>query len=288
MKTNKLVFDIIRGMWLMSSINILEYEKLANRFLSGEKVGIDIDRETFMASYDNGNFGNTFNLSKSEEKQIGCLEMTGPMATYGDGCTFGADDYLYALRSMNENDKVSAIVLKIDGPGGAVSAINAFKEFKSEKKKPIVALCNDCYSLHYWIVCLLADYVMAYGSISSGFGSIGTTCMIMDSRDAMKQEGYKVLIINAEGSDLKNKAMQDFYEGKDEDFKKRIQAELTPIKEEFVSDVQSAFPEISKDARIFQADTFNAKQALEFKMIHGIGDEKKAFEMARVLGELNN
>lgn len=287
MKTNKLVFDIIRGVWLMSTLNIVEYEKLANRYLNGEKVGVEIDRDAFKASYDNGNFGNTFNLSKENDKQIGYLQMMGPMATYGDGCTFGADDYLMALRSMNENDKVAAIVIHIDGPGGAVAAINAFKEFKSEKRKPIIALCNDCYSLHYWLVCLIADHVMAYGDISSGFGSIGTTCMLVDSRDAMEKEGYKVMIINAEGSDLKNKAMQDFYDRKDEDFKARIKAELTPIREAFVADVKEAFPEISSDERIFQADTFSAKQALEFKMIHSIGNEKEAFALARALAELN-
>lgn len=288
MKTNKLVFDIIRSMWLMSTFNISEYEKLANRFLNGEQVGVEIDRNSFRAAYENGNVGNPFIKEEKEEKQIGYLQMTGPMATYGDGfCTYGADDYLYALRCLNDNDKVGAIVIFIDGPGGAVPAINAFKEFQSEKKKPIVALCADCYSLHYWIICLLADHVMAYGNISSGFGSIGSTCIMVDSREAMKEEGYKILIINADGSDLKNKAMQDFYEGKDEDFIKRIKSELNPIREAFIADVKLAMPDISDDPRIFAADNFSAKEALELKMIHSIGNEKEAFALARALADLN-
>jgi protease-4 len=286
MNTNSLVFEIMRGKWLMNFANVSEYEKLANKYISGEFVGQPLDREAFRASYENGNYGGGMNAGTTEEKKIGYLFMGGPMSAYGDMCTYGADDYLFALRKLNENDKVSAIVIEIDGPGGAVAAINAFIEFRSEKKKPIVVLANDCYSLHYWIACLIADHVMAKGNISSGFGSIGATCILLDAREAMAQDGLKVMIINAPGSELKNQAMQDFYAGKDEEFKARLQAELKPIRDAFEKDVRVAFPDIAADERIFKADNFSAEDALKFKMIHSIGNEKKAFDLARALGEL--
>lgn len=286
MNTNSLVFEIMRGKWLMNFANVAEYEKLANKYISGQFVGQPLDRVSFKASYDNGNVGGGRTAGTTEEKVVGYLMMTGPMSTYGDMCTYGADDYLYALRKLNDNDKVSAIVVEMDGPGGAVAAINAFIEFKSEKRKPIVVLANDCYSLHYWIACLLADHVMAKGNISAGFGSLGATCILLDAREAMAKEGLKVMIINAPGSELKNQAMQDFYAGKDEEFKTRLQAELKPIRDAFVADVKASFPEIASDPRIFAADNFTADEALAFKMIHSIGNEKKAFELARALGEL--
>ena len=288
MNTNTLAFEILRGKWLMNVASIAEFEKLANRVLDGEMIGNPIDRKAFNAMYENGAVGGGPLASTEEEKKIGYILMTGPMLTYGDYCMYGADDYLFALRKLNNNDKVSAIVLEIDGPGGAVSAINAFKEFQTEKKKPIVVLCNDCYSLHYWIACLIGDHVMAKGNISSGFGSIGATCILLDAREAMKKEGYSIMIINAPGSELKNQAMQDFYAGKDKEFIARLQAEMKPIRDIFVADVQSAFPEIAPDERIFKADNFNADDAMKFKMIHSIGNEKKAFELAKALGEINN
>lgn len=288
MNTNTLAFEILRGKWLMNLASIAEYEKLANKVLQGEMIGNAVDRKAFNAMYENGNVGGGPLASTEEEKKIGYILMTGPMITYGDYCMYGADDYLLALRKLNNNDKVSAIVLEMDGPGGAVSAINAFKEFQSEKKKPIVVLCNDCYSLHYWIACLIGDHVMAKGNISSGFGSIGATCILLDAREAMKKEGYSVMIVNAPGSELKNQAMQDFYAGKDEEFKARLQAEMKPIRDIFVADVKGAFPEIASDERIFKADNFNAEDSLKFKMIHSIGNEKKAFELAKILGEMNN
>ncbi|AZA93036.1 signal peptide peptidase SppA, 36K type [Chryseobacterium nakagawai] len=286
--TNTLAFEILRGKWLMNLSSLVQYEKIANRILQGEFVGSPVDRKAFNALYEEGGFGGGPISSTEEEKHIGYVKITGPMLAYGDYCSYGADDYLYVLRKLNNNDKVSAIVVDVDGPGGAVAAINAFKEFKSEKKKPIVALCDSCFSLHYWLVCLIADHVMAKGNISSGFGSIGVTSILVDGREAMKNDGYAVMIINAPGSELKNQAMQDFYSGKDEEFIKRLQAEMLPIRENFIADVKIAFPDIATDERIFKADTFNAEESLKFKMIHSIGNEKKAFELAKVLGEMNN
>lgn len=286
MKTNTLVYDLLRSKWLINTANLPEYEKLANRFLAGEYKGEPIDRKAFKASYENGSDVNK--SAQDEKKAIGYLQMIGPIATYGDMCTYGADDYLEALRYMNNSDKISAIVIDVDGPGGAVPAINAFKDFALEKNKPIVVLCNDLCSLHYWMSCLIADHIMAKGSISPCIGSIGATCILLDAREAMAKEGYKVMIINAPGSELKNKAMQDFYAGKDEEFIKRLESELKPIRDAFVEDVKAAMPNISDDERVFGADTFNATEALRLGMIHSIGNEKKAFEMARALAELND
>ena len=288
MNTNTLAFEILRGKWLMNWASIAEYEKLGNRVLQGEVIGNPIDRKAFNAMYENGNVGGSPLSSTEEEKKIGYILMTGPMITYGDYCMYGADDYLFALRKLNNNDKVSAIVVEMDGPGGALAAINAFKEFQNEKKKPIVMLCNDCYSLHYWIACIIGDHIMAKGNISSGFGSIGVTAIFVDAREAMKKEGYSIMIINAPGSELKNQAMQDFYAGKDKEFIARLQAEMILPREIFISDVKASFPEIASDERIFKADNFNAVDALKLKMIHSIGNEKKAFELAKALGEMNN
>ena len=287
MKTNTLVYDLLRSKWLINTSNLPEYEKLANRFLRGEFKGDPIDRTAFRSSYELSTEVES-DLQTSKKKAVGVLQMIGPMATYGDLCTYGADDYLKALRYMNNNDSISAIVIDVDGPGGAVPAINAFKEFKKEKKKPIVVLCNDLCSLHYWMACLIADHIMARGFVSPVIGSIGATCILLDAREAMKEEGYKVMIINAPGSELKNKAMQDFYAGKDEEFIARIESELKPIRDVFVADVKAAMPNISNDERIFQADTFNPVEALELKMIHSIGSEQEAINMAQALAELND
>lgn len=287
MNINTLVFDLMRSKWLINTDNIAEYEKLANRFITGDYKGETIDREAFKASYMAATSQGSGVMKQEEKKIIGHLQMIGPMTTYGGMCSYGADDYLQALRYMNENEKISAIVLEVDGPGGAVPAINAFKEFQSEKQKPIVVLCNDLCSLHYWMAALLADHIMAKGDISPCIGSIGATCILVDSREAMKKEGYSIKIINAPGSELKNKAMADFYAGEDEEFVARLESELKPIRDAFVNDIKAARPNLADDKRIFGADTFSATEALSLGLIDSIGNEKKAFALAQALAELN-
>ena len=287
MKTNTIVFDLLRSKWLISAANLPEYEKLANRFIAGDYVGYPVDREEFKASYMAAAGSGVPGMQQAEKKTVGYLQMVGPMTTYGGMCSYGADDYLEALRYMNESEKISAIVLDVDGPGGAVPAINVFKDFALEKKKPVVVLCNDLCSLHYWMSCLIADHIMAKGNISPCIGSIGATCILMDAREAMAKEGYKVMVINAPGSELKNKAMQDFYAGKDEEFIARLEAELKPIREIFVADITAARPNLADDARILGADTFSATEALALGLIDSIGNEKQAFALAEALAELN-
>lgn len=286
MNTNTLVFDLMRSKWLLNTDNVAEYEKLANRFITGDYKGENIDREAFKKSYMAGLDQGVSGMKQDDKKVVGYLQMIGPMTTYGGMCSYGADDYLQALRYLNNSDKISAIVLDVDGPGGAVPAINAFKEFQSEKKKPIVVLCNDLCSLHYWMSVLLADYIMAKGSISPCIGSIGGTCILVDSREAMAKEGYKIMIVNAPGSELKNQTMQDFYAGKDEAFIARLKSELKPIRDTFAQDVKNSRPNLKDDPRILGADTFSAPEALELGLIDGIGDEKKAFELAQALADL--
>ena len=286
MNTNTLVFDLMRSKWLLNTDNVAEYEKLANRFISGEYKGETIDREAFKKSYMAGLDQGVSGMKQDDKKVVGYLQMIGPMTTYGGMCSYGADDYLQALRYLNNSEKISAIVLDVDGPGGAVPAINAFKEFQSEKKKPIVVLCNDLCSLHYWMSALLADHIMAKGSISPCIGSVGATCILVDSREAMAKEGYKIMIVNAPGSELKNQTMQDFYAGKDEAFVTRLESELKPIRDAFANDVKSSRPNLKDDARILGADTFSAPEALELGLIDSIGSTKEAFQLAEALAEL--
>ncbi len=282
MKTNRLLLDILRGQWMLNISNVAEYEKLANRILAGERLGAELDHTAFRAQIDGAG-----SALAPEKKEIGFLSMIGPLATYGDWCSYGSDDYVYALRSLNENPKVSAIVLHIDGPGGAVAAINNFQDFKTEKKKPIVALCDDCYSAHYWIAALLADHVMANGNISSGFGSMGVMTMMVDAREAMAKEGYKVQIIRAPQSKLKCQNAVDFYAGKDEEFIARMETQMEPIAARFIADVKAARPNLAEDEALLSGDVFGADQALQLGLIDSIGNRAKAFELAQALAELN-
>src|SRR5690606_14291372 len=103
-----------------------------------------------------------------------------PMMKYGSEWMLGADEVVRQLDFINNQQNIAASVLYTDGPGGAVGAINAFIDFATRKKKPVVALCDQSLSLHRWIPDAVADYQMADNNLTARFGSIGVLSSWMD------------------------------------------------------------------------------------------------------------
>lgn len=285
MNVNSLYNDILRGAWLVNPNSAREYEKLANNFLTGNFRGTPLDKSEVLASASqNYALGQEPEIS---EKKIVMMTMRGIIPAYGDLCIYGADDYLRLFRMFNENDSVGAIIVNASGPGSSVSAINMMKEFAAEKKKPIVWLSDQCCSGYMWSAALLADHHMAYGNISPEFGSIGVLSTVLDSREAMAKEGYKVLIVRAPQSTTKGQAAVDFYEGRDEEFIKGLEDEMFPMAEIFIDEMKTLRPNMKMDTEgLFTGSTYNATKALEIGLIDSIGDEKKAFQRAQMLMEM--
>lgn len=286
MKTNPLITDILRGPWLVNPAVVPEYEKLVNLFTTGQYQGTEIKRSEILAaaSAPSSSLG-----QPQKEKRIGTITMHGVIPAYGDMCILGADDYLDIFRALNNNDDVSAIVIKMDVAGSSVSAINMMKEFASEKRKPVITLANTCFSGGYWTAALLSDYIMAYGDISAEFGSIGVLTMVGDGRKAMEKQGFKVMIIRAPQSTTKAQSMVDFYDGNDEAMIAELQREMKPMADAFINAVKTLRPNIDESAEgIFTGSTYNANEALKIGLIDGIGDEKQAYAIAQAFADLQN
>lgn len=288
MKTNALVTEIIRGKWVLEMSAVPHFEKLANDFLKGNFKGTEINRKEFFASVDSSGTSSMNNGEVKDQKRVVVLPITGIIPAYGDMCMLGADDYLDILRRLNNDDSIGAIVINGDGPGSSLDAINAFKTFKLEKKKPIVGLFNSCYSGYYWMKSLLCDYTYANFDVSSGFGSIGTLAMVMDSREAMKKEGYKVMVVRAPQSTDKAQQMVDFVEGNDEAFITSLSEEMREPTDKFIADVKAGNPRIKDVPGMFSGATFSATKAVEYGMIDAIGNERMAIEKAMMLATLNS
>ena len=210
------------------------------------------------------------------------------LPAYGNWYNVGADDYLEFFRMVNANDSISAVVLDVDGPGSSVAAINMMKEFADERSKPFVGLVNTNCSGHLWTTSMLCDHIMSYGTISPDIGSIGVLSMVYDDRKAMDDAGFKVHILRAPQSTTKGQKMVDFYAGKDEEFINALENEMEPMAEAFINDMKTYRPNIDVNAPgIFTGSCFNATDALKYGLIDSIGNEKKAFELAQALAELN-
>lgn len=278
--------DVMRGEWLMSFPGLQAYAPIAHKLITGEQVSFDAQAGALMSVVDaNGKMLNPDEDGALEvpKGSVAIVRMIGAIIKYGDWCTYGADEIVGALRAAENNPNIIGTVLLIDGPGGAVSAIGPFKEFAKTKTKPVVALADQCCSLHYWAMCAVADRKMADNDVSALFGSIGVVCSFADNREYLEKLGYKFHEIYPEESKHKNEAFRLALKG---DYHLIVKEQLSPIAIKFQAAVRQACPNLKEEVGVLTGKTFPADEALRLGMIDKIGSQDEAVQLVHVLSEL--
>jgi signal peptide peptidase SppA len=101
------------------------------------------------------------------------------------------------IRTLIQDPQVTAIVLNIDSPGGAVYGTPELAQaiFESRGKKPIVAVANSvAASAAYWIASAASELVVTPGG---EVGSIGVYALHLDISAAESAAGIKTTLIKA-------------------------------------------------------------------------------------------
>lgn len=288
MKVNRLISEIIKGEWLLDFHNMEAYAPIANKILAGESLNINPEPKSILNFIDS----NGKQLPKDEEGRtlvkegsIAVVKMIGEVVKYGDFCVYGADEIVAALTQANNMKNVAATIFVIDGPGGAVSAIGPFQEFaKNVKSKPIIGLCDQALSLHYWTAVEVCDFVMADNDVSARFGSVGVVLTFADNKAAMEKAGYVFHEVYAPESEHKNLAFTMAREGKYEMIKDEF---LSPLAKKFQASVRANRPKLKEETGVLTGKTFFADEALRLGMIDGIGGMDKAIRQAIILSSIN-
>lgn len=292
MKGSRLISTICQGEWLLDPHNVEAYFPLMQKVLSGESIAdIAEAEEQAIISYVDSN-GNKVKSVNGEVKvpkgSIAIVRMHGEVVKNGDWCVYGADEIVAALTAADKDKNVIATILDVDGPGGAVSAIGLFLEFRDNvKTKPIVALCDNALSLHYWTAIAVADHVMAANNVSARFGSVGVVFSFVDSRPVLEEKGYKFHEIYPKESDKKNKSFQLAREG---DYKAIKEEFLSPLAKKFQAAVRKFRGEKLKeslDEDMLKGKVYFTEKALELGMIDSIGGMESAIRQATILSSIN-
>lgn len=277
--------DLMRSDWLLSLEGLQAYAPIAHKIVTGQSVDVEADKVALVSVYDSKGKRITAN-DKGDiilgKDTIAVVDMVGPMMKYGDWCSYGADDIVSQLEALDANPNISGIVLKIDGPGGAVSAIGPFIDFGANKKTPVIALVDQCCSLHYWIACTAADYIMADNNVSATIGSVGVMTSFVDNRKCLEKLGYVFHDIYAPESTHKNEAFTLALEGKYDMIK---QEHLSPLAIKFQEAVKSARPNLKEEVGVLTGKTFGADKALAYGMIDAIGNLRQAMNRLNVMSE---
>jgi protease-4 len=195
------------------------------------------------------------------------------------------------LEKATKDDRVRALVLRINSPGGTVSGsdviLHEIKSFKEEKKIPVVACLTGVATSGGYYVAQAGDVIIAYPTCITG--SIGVLAMKLNVKGLLDKVGVDPeMIKSGEWKDF----WSPFKPASPEE--KRIMQEVTDsFYRGFVEVVANGRKMDTAQARkIADGRIFTASQALDLGLVDRVGylddairlaQEKAGLEEARVV-----
>ncbi len=105
----------------------------------------------------------------------------------GDG-NIGSDKFVKELKKIRENDKIKAVVLRINSPGGSSLASDVmWREIKlTAAQKPVIASMSDVAASGGYYMAMACDTIVAQPNTITG--SIGIFAMLFNVQDFMNNK----------------------------------------------------------------------------------------------------
>jgi protease-4 len=184
------------------------------------------------------------------------------------------------LVKLRKNEKVKAIVLRIDSPGGGVGpAQEIFSELKKtqKEKKVLVSMGSVAASGGYYIACA-ADKILANpGTIT---GSIGVIVESLNVEELLRKLGLRSMVVKSGkhkdlGSPLRPMTGEE---------KKLLQGVLDNVHEQFIRAVAEGrkLP-VEKVRKLADGRIFSGEQARDLGLVDELGTLEDTLTLAAKL-----
>lgn len=147
-----------------------------------EELGFEEDDELELVSY--GKYRRSFNNYSSSGNRIAVIVAAGNIVNgKGDNTNIGASKYAKEIRTAADNDKIKAIVLRINSGGGSALASDImWRELKlASEKKPVIASMSDYAASGGYYLAMACDTILAQPNTITG--SIGVFSMLLNIED---------------------------------------------------------------------------------------------------------
>jgi protease-4 len=212
-------------------------------------------------------------------ERIAVVEVSGAL-----GSAVRTSDFVRIFRSLEENDRVRAVVVDIDSPGGSAAASDYLHRALARvtARKPVIAFIRGMGASGAYLLGCAATRIVAIPSAM--VGSIGVISIRPIFYEFMRRYGIGVSVTKS--GRLKD-MWYPFREPTDEE-KEKEQALLDEFYEQFVSTVASARNLDPEKVRgLATGEVFSATQAKEASLVDELGDLETAIEMAMDLGKVS-
>lgn len=232
-------------------------------------------------------FGITFFISmlfwggsdriRSHGDGVGVVEIKGVIVS--------PDEILAQLAEFRQAERVKAIVLRIDSPGGTVGAAQEiFEEVrKTDRVKPVVASMASVAASGGYYVALGARQIIANpGTLT---GSMGVILKLANLEELFRKIGYEVEVVKS--GELKDMGSANRALTSTE--RAVLQAMLDDVHQQFIAAIASSrsLPE-DKISRLADGRLFSGRQAKEHGLIDSFGNLRDAALIAARLGGLED
>ncbi len=209
--------------------------------------------------------------------QIGVLQIKGII--------LDSDEYLMAIKDMEKDNNIKAIVVRIDSPGGSVGASQEiFEELKKARKiKPVVVSMGSVAASGALYVALGGTKIFASpGTIT---GSIGVLLEIPNIEKLLKKLGIKA-------ETIKSGAYKDtgsIYRSLTPEERKYLTKKVKLIHEQFIKTIskERKIP-LEKVRKFADGRIFTGEEALSLGLIDKLGNFWDAVDEAKKLAKISS
>lgn len=174
------------------------------------------------------------------------------------------------LKKAEEDKSIKAVVLRIDSPGGGVTASDIIYEqiekFKTRTDLPVYASFLDMSASGGYYISMAADEIYAHPTTITG--SIGVIAVFLNVSELGDKIGLKANIIKSGA----NKDVGSPFKEMPADQREILTDMINAMQDRFIEVVQAGRPELSAEKVVELADgrPYTADQALENGLIDGI------------------
>lgn len=218
--------------------------------------------------------------------RIAVVDISGILMNASEPKLFSEGEHVVSLlveklNAAAEDSRVKAVVLRINSPGGSVTASDIMyqeiKAFKKKTGKPVVAYFQDvAASGGYYLACA-ADEIIAERTTVTG--SIGVLMQMVDFSGTMSKIGIAADAITSGAFKDAGSPLRKMKPEEREVFQKIVDG----LYEQFVDVVAEGRPKLTREqiAKLADGRVYTAPQALEAGLIDRIATLIEAVQIAK-------
>ena len=223
---------------------------------------------------------------KSEDSRVAVLVAEGGITDgeKSDDYEIASKDFIEAIRKVKKNEKVKAVVLRVNSPGGSALASEVILrelQLLREKKPLVVSMGDVAASGGYYIACQ-ADSIFAMPTTITG--SIGVFAMMFNVENLMKNK------LGITFDEVKNAPYADFPTGTrplTAEEGRKMQAMVDTIYEVFKRRVATGRNmDVAMVDSFAQGRVWSGTDALSIGLVDGLGGLNRAIESAAAKAKL--